>query len=37
MRKYKSTLEAALDDTNVPVGVYHNLIEAVHQNLDKMP
>lgn len=36
MRKYKSTLEAALDDTNVPVGVYHNLIEAVHQNLDKM-
>ena len=36
MRKYKSTLEASLDDTNVPVGVYHNLINAVHQNFDKM-
>ena len=35
-RKYGSTLEAALDRTEVPVEVYHNLIEAVHQNLDKM-
>ena len=32
-RKYPSTLEAALDRTNVPTSVYHNLIEAVHQNL----
>lgn len=35
-RKYESSLEAALDNTNVPVPVYHNLIEAVHQNMDKM-
>ncbi len=35
-RKYNSTLEAALDDTNVPVSVYKNLIEAIHDNLDKM-
>lgn len=35
-RKYNSCLEAAVDGTNVPASVYHNLIEAVHQNLDKM-
>ena len=35
-RKYASTMEAALDRTEVPVSVYHNLIEAVHQNMDKM-
>ncbi len=35
-RKYSSPLEASLDNTNVPVSVYHNLIEAVHQNMDKM-
>ena len=35
-RKYPSTLEASLDRTNVPISVYLNLIEAVHQNLDKM-
>ena len=35
-RKYPSTLEASLDDNNVPTSVYLNLIEAVHQNLDKM-
>ena len=35
-RKYPSTLNAALDRTNVPTSVYLNLIEAVHQNLDKM-
>ena len=35
-RKYGSTLEAALNRTNVPVEVYLNLIEAVHQNIDKM-
>ena len=33
-RKYPSTLDAALDQTNVPTSVYLNLIEAVHQNLD---
>ena len=36
MRKYGSNLEAALYRTEVPVAVYHNLIEAVHQNMDKM-
>ncbi|MBE5905372.1 MAG: oligoendopeptidase F [Lachnospiraceae bacterium] len=35
-RKYDNTLEAALDVTNVPVSVYFNLIEAVHDNMDKM-
>ena len=35
-RKYPSTLEAALDRTDVPTDVYLNLIEAVHQNLDKL-
>lgn len=35
-RKYGSTLEAALDRNEVPVEVYHNLISAVHANLDKM-
>ena len=35
-RHYSSTLEAALDANEVPVAVYDNLIEAVHQNLDKM-
>ena len=35
-RKYDSTLAASLDRTEVPVEVYTNLIEAVHQNLDKM-
>ena len=35
-RKYESAFECALDKTNVPTSVYLNLIEAVHQNLDKM-
>ena len=35
-RKYNSSLEAALDRTNVPTDVYLNLIEAVHKNMDKM-
>lgn len=35
-RHYDSPLEAALDGNNVPVSVYHNLIEAVNRNLDKM-
>lgn len=35
-RKYSNTLEASLDVTEVPVEVYHNLIDAVHANLDKM-
>lgn len=35
-RKYPSTLEAALDRNNIPTSVYLNLIEAVHQNIDKL-
>lgn len=35
-KKYDSAFEAALDSTNVPTSVYLNLIETVHQNLDKM-
>ena len=35
-RKYDSTLAASLDVTEVPTEVYLNLIEAVHQNMDKM-
>jgi len=35
-RKYSSTLEAALDSTEVPAQVYTNLIDAVHANMDKM-
>ncbi|MBR5278158.1 MAG: oligoendopeptidase F [Clostridia bacterium] len=35
-RKYNSTLEASLDRTEVPVSVYHNLIETVHANMEKM-
>lgn len=35
-RKYPNTLAASLDATEVPTEVYHNLIEAVHGNLDKM-
>ena len=35
-RGYESTLAASLDATEVPIEVYHNLISAVHDNLDKM-
>ncbi|MBE6852786.1 MAG: oligoendopeptidase F [Ruminococcus sp.] len=35
-RHYKSTLHASLDRTDVPVEVYHNLIDAVHNNLEYM-
>ena len=35
-RNYPSALAAALDGTEVPESVYHNLIEAVHQNLPAM-
>ena len=35
-RKYASALEASLDATNVPVSVYDNLIEAVHEKLPSM-
>ncbi len=35
-RHYESALEASLDENDVPTSVYLNLIEAVHQNMDKM-
>lgn len=35
-RKYPSTLAAALDATEVPESVYLNLIDTVHNNMDKM-
>ena len=35
-RRYMSTLELALSQNEVPVSVYHSLIEAVHNNLDKL-
>ncbi len=35
-RKYETTRQASLDDTEVPEEVYDNLIDAVHANLDKM-
>ena len=35
-RHYGSSLESSLSHTNVPTSVYHNLIDAVHQNMDKM-
>lgn len=35
-RKYSTTLEAAVDGTNVSPEVYKNLIEAINDNLNKM-
>ncbi len=35
-RNYSSAFEGALNRTNVPTSVYLNLIETVHQNMDKM-
>lgn len=35
-RKYNSTLEASLSDTDVPTEVYYNLINAVHENMHYM-
>lgn len=35
-RNYKSSLEYKLDDANIPVSVYKELIEAVHESLPLM-
>jgi oligoendopeptidase F len=32
-RKYNSSIEAALDASNIPVQVYHNLVKSVNDNL----
>ncbi len=34
VRKYNSALESALDNTNIPVKVYDNLLSTVHKNLN---
>ena len=34
VRKYESSLHSALDADNIPVQVYHTLIDNVHANLD---
>ncbi len=36
IRNFSSSLEAALDDDNIPVSVYDNLISAVNKNLHLM-
>lgn len=36
VRKYPSALHAALSRTEVPVEIYHNLIQSVHDNLPAM-
>ena len=36
VRNYNSSIEASLDENNVPVSVYNNLIKSVHNNLDSM-
>ncbi len=35
-RGYSSNIEASLDVTNVPVAVYHNLIDTVHKHMPTM-
>ena len=35
-RRYPNTLSAALASTRVPEAVYHNLIDTVNRNLDKL-
>lgn len=35
-RKYNSSLSMELDESNVPINVYSNLIQTVHNNLDLM-
>jgi oligoendopeptidase F len=34
VRNYESSLQSALDANNIPVGVYHALVENVNNNLD---
>ncbi len=35
-RKYESSLHAALDRDNIPVEVFHNLVDNVHNNLNTL-
>lgn len=36
VRGYPSTLHAALDSPNIPVEVYHNLLQSVHDNIEPL-
>lgn len=36
VRKYSSALEMSLYEDEIPVDVYHNLVDTMNQNLDKM-
>jgi oligoendopeptidase F len=36
VRGYKTDLHAALDDSNVPVGIYHNMIKQVRAGLPQL-
>lgn len=36
VRRYESALHAAMDEDNIPVEVYHNLIATVHEYLPEM-
>lgn len=36
IRNYDSSRKASLDQNNVPLSVYDNLIQSVHENLDSM-
>ncbi|GMA49978.1 oligoendopeptidase F [Alicyclobacillus contaminans] len=36
VRNYESALQASLDDDNVPVSVYDNLLKAVHESLPQL-
>src|SRR5699024_1494030 len=36
IRNYKLSREASLDQNNIPLSVYDNLISSIHNNLDSM-
>lgn len=36
VRKYNSAIEASLNENNIPIRVYENLLKSVHRNLDSM-
>ncbi|MEW9121080.1 MAG: oligoendopeptidase F [Thermotaleaceae bacterium] len=36
VRKYQSALKASLDEDNIPLSVYDNLIETIHEHLPAM-
>lgn len=36
LRNFSSSMEASLKENNIPMAVYHKLIESIHDNLDGM-